>query len=138
MEVDFQFVNVHKFRNVSKYPNIIVFQNYETFNNLAHREFTEWVENKIGINRREAYKFMKVAKDIPNDSTFSQLETSALYLITTLPEDEKQAQLEKIEKGESPTVRELQDLKRKLKESEERNKRLAEQVNFQMVRRRTI
>lgn len=87
---------------------------------MAHGEFTEWIESKIGINRREAYKFMKVAKDIPNDSTFSQLGTSALYLITTLPENEKQAQLEKVEKGESPTVRELQDLKRKLKDSEER------------------
>ena len=85
--------------------------NHVKENDSAHGEFTEWVENKIGINRREAYKFMKVAKDIPNDSTFSQLGTSALYLITTLPEDEKQAQLEKIEKGESPTVRELQEVR---------------------------
>ena len=54
---------------------------------------------------------MKVAKDIPNDSTFSQLGTSALYLITTLPEDEKQAQLERIEQGDNPTVRELQEVR---------------------------
>lgn len=107
--------------------------NHVKENDLAHGEFTEWVENKIGINRREAYKFMKVAKDIPNDSTFSQLGTSALYLITTLPDDQKQEQLERIENGDNPTVRELQEVRRKLKDSEERNKRLAEQALKQEV-----
>lgn len=58
---------------------------------------------------------------------------NALYLIATLPEEEKQAQLERVEQGDNPTVRELQDLKRKLKESEERNKRLAEQALKQEV-----
>ncbi|MFZ2460946.1 MAG: hypothetical protein WAW29_03865 [Streptococcus infantarius] len=33
---------------------------------------------------------MKIAKDIPNVSTLKHLGSSALYLIATLPEDEKQ------------------------------------------------
>ncbi|MCK1194690.1 hypothetical protein MXZ26_04945 [Streptococcus uberis] len=49
----------------------------------------------------------------------NDLGTSALYLIATLPEEEKQTQLEKVEQGDNPTVRELQDLKRKLKDSED-------------------
>lgn len=32
---------------------------------------------------------MKVAKELPNDETFSHLGSSALYLITTLPEEER-------------------------------------------------
>ena len=85
MEVDFQFVNVHKFRNVSKYPNITVFQNYETFNNLAHGQFMEWVE-KIEFSQTVANQFMKVSKNI-KQPTSVDLGINALYLIATLPEE---------------------------------------------------
>lgn len=78
-----------------------------------------WVE-KIGINHSEALRMMKVSKELPNSSTLANLGSTALHLIATLPEEEKQVQLEKVEQGESPTVRELQDLRRKLKDSEER------------------
>ncbi|MSU86548.1 DUF3102 domain-containing protein [Streptococcus dysgalactiae subsp. dysgalactiae] len=63
--------------------------NHVKENDLAHGEFTEWAENKIGINRREAYKFMKVASEIPNSSTYSNLGYNALYLIASLPDDQK-------------------------------------------------
>ena len=107
--------------------------NHVKENDLAHGEFAEWVERKVGINYSEANKMMRVAKELPNLSTLRDLGSSALYLIATLPEEEKQAQLEKVEQGESPTVRELQEVKRKLKESEERNKRLEEQALKQEV-----
>lgn len=87
------------------------------------------------MDRYEATRFMKIAKELPNLSTLRDLGTTALYLIAKLPDEKKQEQIEKIEQGESPTIRELQDLKRKLKESEERNKRLAEQANFRIVQR---
>ena len=34
---------------------------------------------------------MKVVKEIPNSSTYSNLGYNVLYLIATLPEEEKQA-----------------------------------------------
>lgn len=101
--------------------------NHVKENDLAHGEFEKWVEN-LGMATSEARKFMTVAKQLPNRSTLNDLGSSALYLIATLPEEEKQTQLERVEQGDTPTVRELQDLRRKLKESEERNKRLAEQA----------
>jgi len=101
---------------------------------LAYGEFINWL-SKIGMDRYEATRFMKIAKELPNLSTLRDLGTTALYLIAKLPDEKKQEQIEKIEQGESPTIRELQDLKRKLKESEERNKRLAEQANFRIVQR---
>lgn len=88
--------------------------NHVKENDLAHGQFGEWL-NKVGLNYREANRMMTVAKQLPNVTTLSDLGSSALYLIATLPEEEKQEQIEKIEQGESPTVRELQEVKKKLK-----------------------
>ena len=81
--------------------------------NLTHGQFGSWVES-IGIARTEASRFIKIAEEIPNLGTYTNLGTKALYLIATLPEEEKQAQINRIEQGDNPTVRELQDLKLKL------------------------
>ena len=95
---------------------------------LVHGQFLDWVES-VGIAKNEAQKYIKVVSELePNYETFNNLGLSALYLIATLPEEEKQVQLERVEQGDNPTVRELQEVRRKLKESEERNKRLAEQA----------
>lgn len=88
--------------------------NHVKENNLAHGQFREWLE-KVGINYREANRMMAVAKQLPNVTTWSHLGNRVLYLLATLPEEEKQEQIEKIEQGESPTVRELQEVKRRLK-----------------------
>ena len=88
--------------------------NHVKENDLAHGQFSDWVERQ-GIHIREAQRMMKIANELPNTTTWSHLGDRALYLIATLPEEEKQEQIEKIEQGESPTVRELQDVKRRLK-----------------------
>ena len=88
--------------------------NHVKENDLAHGQFGEWLD-KVGHNYREANRMMTVAKQLPNVTTLSDLGSSALYLIATLPEEEKQEQIEKIEQGDTPTVRELQEVKRKLK-----------------------
>ena len=80
--------------------------------NLTHGQFGSWVES-IGIARTEASRFIKIAEEIPNLGTYTNLGTKALYLIATLLEEEKQAQINRIEQGDNPTVRELQDLKLK-------------------------
>ena len=88
--------------------------NHVKENDLAHGQFMEWLK-KIEIDHTAAKRMMKVAHELPNSATLHHLGSSALYLIATLPEKEKQEQIEKIEQGESPTVRELQEVKRKLK-----------------------
>nr|UVY45002.1 MAG: Protein of unknown function (DUF3102) [Bacteriophage sp.] len=88
--------------------------NHVKENDLAHGQFSDWVERQ-GIHIREAQRMMKIANELPNTTTWSHLGDRALYLIATLPEEEKQEQIEKIEQGESPTVRELQEVKRRLK-----------------------
>lgn len=88
--------------------------NHVKENDLAHGQFGEWL-NKVDISHREANRMMKIVKELPNSTTWSNLGNRALYLIATLPEEEKQEQIEKIEQGDTPTVKELQEVKRKLK-----------------------
>ena len=97
--------------------------NHVKENDLAHGEFMEWL-NKINLNWSEANRMMKVAKELPNYSTLSNLGSTALYLIATLPEEEKQEQIQRIEDGDTPTVRELKEVKNKLKLSRQANELL--------------
>lgn len=88
--------------------------NHVKENDLVHGQFMEWLK-KIEFSQKVANQFMKVAKELPNSATSQNLGLNALYLIATLPEEEKQEQIEKIEQGDTQTVRELQEVKRKLK-----------------------
>lgn len=101
---------------------------------LTHGKFTEWVESQ-GFHIREAQRLMKIASDVPKTTTLSHLGVNNLYLIATLPDEAKQEQLDRIESGDNPTVRELQDLRRQLnlskadnEELREKNERLADQA----------
>ena len=92
--------------------------NHVKENDLAHGQVMEWLK-KIEIDHTAAKRMMKVAHELPNSATLHHLGSSALYLIATLPEEEKQEQIEKIEQGDTPTVRELQEVKKKLKLKEQ-------------------
>ena len=88
--------------------------NHVKENDLAHGQFMKWYQG-LGLDKDFVSKSMKIANELPNFETLRNLGTTALHLIATLPEEEKQEQIEKIEQGESPTVRELQEVKRRLK-----------------------
>ena len=97
--------------------------NHVKENDLAHGQFLEWLA-KMNIERTEAHRMMKVAEELPNVATLQHLGTTALHLIATLPEEEKQEQIQRIEDGDNPTVRELKEVKKKLNLSKLANKRL--------------
>lgn len=86
--------------------------NHVKENDLTHGQFTDWVESQ-GIHIREAQRMMKVASKLPNTTTLSHLGTTALHLIATLPEEERKNQINRLEQGDSLTVRELQTIKKK-------------------------
>ena len=100
--------------------------NHVKENDLAHGEFMDWYLG-LGIDKDFASKSMKIAKELPNFETFRNLGTTALHLIATLPEEEKQEQIQRIEDGDTPTVRELQEVKRKLKLSQQSNELLRDE-----------
>lgn len=97
--------------------------NHVKENDLAHGKFMEWL-NKINLNWSEANRMMKIAKELPNYSTLSNLGSTALYLIATLPDEDKEEQIQRIEDGDNPTVRELKEVKKKLKLSQQANELL--------------
>lgn len=92
--------------------------NYVKENDLAHGEFSAWLES-LGIHDREAQRFMKISSELPNTTNWSLLSNRALYMIATLPEDEKQKQIEKVEKGEVIKIKEVEELKKQLKSKDE-------------------
>ena len=70
---------------------------------------------------------MKVAKELPNYPTLGNLGTTALHLIATLPEEAREEQIQRIEDGDTPTVRELKEVKKKLQLSQQANKLLKDE-----------
>lgn len=100
--------------------------NHVKENDLAHGQFLEWLA-KMNIERTEAHRMMKVAEELPNVATLQHLGTTALHLIATLPEEEKEEQIQRVEDGDTPTVRELQEVKRKLKLTQQSNELLRDE-----------
>lgn len=98
--------------------------NHVKENDLAHGEFMDWVKRQ-GIEQTAANRMMKISKELPNSATLHNLGASALYLIATLPDDQKETEMRKAEEGSPSTVREIQGLKRK-------NKELEQQLQYEM------
>ena len=95
--------------------------NHVKENDLVHGQFTKWLE-KIDISHFVANQFMKVAKQLPNNGMSNNLGINALYLIATLPEEERTKE-HVTSKGETKTVdemtvRELQEVKRQLNQKD--------------------
>lgn len=108
--------------------------NHVKENDLVHGQFMDWYKG-LGIDKDFASKSMKIAKELPNFETLRNLGTTALHLIATLPDEAKQEQIERIEQGDNPTVRELQEVRRQLnlaraanENLREKNERLADQA----------
>ncbi|MEI3606917.1 DUF3102 domain-containing protein [Pseudogracilibacillus sp. SE30717A] len=96
--------------------------NHVKESDLAHGEFGKWLED-VGINDRMARKFMTVAREFEGKrTTSSEIGLEALYQIATLPPEHRESE-HTTSTGETKTpdemtVRELRELKRKLKETE--------------------
>lgn len=88
-------------------------------NDLAHGEFIEWVEKDVGLNYRQANRFMKVVDELDdsNMTTWSQIGLRAMYEIATIPEKYRHKALKK--DGSVKPVRELEELKRQLRQAEQ-------------------
>src|SRR5690625_1886084 len=97
-------------------------------NDLAHGEWSEWCRDEIGMDRAQADKFIRVVDELGNEFTYTQLGINALYHIATLPPAEREAE-HTTSKGETKTpedmtVKELRELKHRLKAEQEERERL--------------
>lgn len=92
--------------------------NHVKENDLAHGEFMDWCKDKINLTSAQANKYMKIASEFSNLNSSLNLGVNALYLISTLPDEQKQEEIKKAEEGNPSTSRELQELKRQIKQKE--------------------
>lgn len=90
--------------------------------NLPHGEFLSWVEKEIDLSEWAVRNFMNVANKYGSKSgNFPDLPASVLYELSapSTPEPVRQIIEAKAEKGETVSVKEVQDLKRRMKEQRE-------------------
>ena len=98
--------------------------NYVKENNLTHGNFSIWLE-ELNMNQNTANRYMKIVKELDGKYDPSHnLGFQNLYAIATLPEEERTKQHE-TSKGElktpdQMTVREISELKKQLKQKDER------------------
>ncbi|MDV7874546.1 DUF3102 domain-containing protein [Enterococcus gallinarum] len=106
--------------------------NYVKENDLAHGEFMSWYQS-IGLDKHFVSKSMTIAKQLVNFQTLGNLSNEALYLVATLPEEERTKE-HVTSKGETKTpdemtVRELQELKKQLKAKDNQIKLQAQMID---------
>ena len=100
--------------------------NHVKENDLVHGQFMKWLE-KIEFSQTVANQFMRVAKELPNSVTSQNLGINVLYLLASLPKEAREEQIQRIEDGDNPTVRELRDVTKKLKLSQQANELLRDE-----------
>jgi hypothetical protein len=54
-------------------------------NDLTHGEWSKWCKDEIGMDRTQADKFIKVASELGDECTYTQIGLRALYEIATMP-----------------------------------------------------
>ena len=105
-------------------------------NDLVHGEWMKWCKTVVNISLGQARKFVTIAKKLSgtNRSTSNDLGFDALYLIATIPEENRDVPHQIPSTGETKTVdemtvRELREVKKALKEAELDKKRLERELD---------
>lgn len=100
-------------------------------NDLAHGEFGKWLE-KVGLDKYQASRFIKVANEQPKLHSGANLGLKALYQIATIPEEyreeKQQTSSGKMKTPYEMTNKEREEFKRQLKQRDEQNAQLQSQV----------
>jgi hypothetical protein len=93
-------------------------------NDLVHGEWEKWCSESINITKQQANKYIKVYETFSNGKSTFHLGIDMLYLLSTMPEEERETPQDIPSTGETKTVyemtvKELKEVKQKLKEEQE-------------------
>ena len=91
-------------------------------NDLVHGEWEKWCSETVEITPAYANRYIKVFEEFKGSNQYTSIGLNKLYQIATLPKEEREKE-HITSKGESKTidemtVRELQEVKKKLKQAE--------------------
>lgn len=86
-------------------------------NDLVHGEFGKWLES-IDVSNTQAHRFMKVYEQLPQVefSDVGKISFNVLYEIATLPDQQREHAFN--DDGTAKSVREIQELKKQLKQAQ--------------------
>lgn len=86
---------------------------------VPHGQWEAWLNEAAGMNERQAQQWMRIAREVPEDSYMAKLPYSHIREIMRLPEGERE-EVAKAAADDSLTVRELTDKIKKLTAEKER------------------
>lgn len=90
-------------------------------NDLAHGQFMEWYQS-IGLNKNFVSRAITIAEEFSNFPSLGNISDTALYLVATLPEEEREKEHVtsdgQAKKVDEMTTRELEELKKQLKQKD--------------------
>lgn len=107
------------------------------YKELGYQNFEDYTENEIGIKRRQASRFIKIAEtfDSENVTPVSHFGSTKLYLLTKLDEEERTEFIENnnvndMSKRElEAKIKEINRLKEKLNKANEDNEVLSDRID---------
>lgn len=103
---------------------------------LGYKDFKEYVKKEVGINDRQAYRYISIVENLPDSYVppGTHLGASKLYLLSTLSEEERtevteSVDLENVTKRElEKKVKEIKTLRIDLEKTSEDNELLSERL----------
>ena len=107
------------------------------YKELGYYNFEEYCEEEVGMNRRNAYRYISVIENIKNVTSMSQIGMTKLSLLASLSESQQEEIQEKV-KVEDVSVRELKAEIKKLKEDKEAAEKQLETTEHQLREENTL
>jgi len=98
---------------------------YVRDNDLAHGQWEKWCKESLNFTSRHANRFIKVYETFSNRTLTYDLGVDMLYILSTMPEEQREQPHTIPSTGETKTVdemtvREMREVKQALKQAEER------------------
>lgn len=78
------------------------------YKELGYHSFEDYCENEVGMNRRNAYRYIAVIENIKNVTSMSQIGMTKLSLLASLSESQQEEIQQKVD-VEDVSVRELKE-----------------------------
>lgn len=99
---------------------------------LGYYNFEDYCEEEVGMNRRNAYRYIAVIENIKNVTSMSQIGMTKLSLLASLSESQ-QEEIQQAVNVEDVSVRELKAEIARLKEEKQKADKAAADANQQRI-----
>ena len=106
-------------------------------NDLVHGEYEKWLVS-INLNKQQAHRIVKVCEEFGDSkvTTSLHLGLSTLYELSTIPKEHREKAFN--EDGEAKTVREMRELKQKIKSEKAAREQAEKMALFEQKEREKL